>query len=260
MKESLTRPHAKMQGSPSSPPDSLFECPATTFADRPADVPLTPLLACLDFSGDDELHSGGCPGPGSEASQTCAHAGSSGILAAQMPRSAGPEPAARAGSCLRNPATGAGSYTRDGQARRQEVVIPRPRKRPLFLLHIKNKTALRLLYIPLRMHAQFGLGQLYSQSRSGCRKVSCAIQLRTQANATHRVIMMTVTVGGKPYPRLAAGWDEFCEQAGVCVGDAVTGSAATWAPRLMSMNVRSLTKDTFFSDKASMYGLKDSRI
>lgn len=142
-----------------------------------------------------------------------------------------PPPIARRASAPVSSAvhTGAGATdgststsTRAKQPGALHVGVARTRKWPKVRRPVATQTALRLFYIPVDMHRQLGLGDMSPKRASGRRSCSSVIQVTTAAGASCPVTLKCTTFKGRPHRRLAAGWREFCEAAGVRVGDTLT--------------------------------------
>ena len=98
---------------------------------------------------------------------------------------------------------------------RSPMLHQRPRQ---YVRTIASATALRLLYIPRDMHRQLHLCDMYPKKAAGRRKSVCNLDLVTET-AHAAVVMLSKTSMRQNHRRLTTGWREFCEKAGVKVGD-----------------------------------------
>jgi hypothetical protein len=85
---------------------------------------------------------------------------------------------------------------------------------------IGNATALRLLHIPIDMHRQLGLSDMYPKKAAGqARRTSaCSLNLATMTDKAAVVMVRTISKGQR-HRRFSTGWREFCARAGVEIGD-----------------------------------------
>ena len=100
-----------------------------------------------------------------------------------------------------------------------------PRK---YTCTIGSATALRLLHIPIHMHRQLGLSDIYPLKAAGRRTGACSLILATMADKAAVVMVRTISKGQR-HRRFSTGWREFCARAGVDIGDElVFERTGTW--------------------------------
>lgn len=103
------------------------------------------------------------------------------------------------------------------QGRTQHKLSPHQQPRQ-YTRTIANAMALRLNNIPVDMHRQLGLGNMYPQKTSGRRKNACTVVMATSTIHVS-VLMLRTTSRGQHHRRITTGWREFCARAGVEIGD-----------------------------------------
>ena len=83
---------------------------------------------------------------------------------------------------------------------------------------ISSATALRLLHIPMDMHRQLCLSDMYPRQAKGRRTSVCTVRL--VLDKFHVNVVMFKTKSAKQHHRrFSTGWRDFCKMVGVEVGD-----------------------------------------
>ena len=101
-------------------------------------------------------------------------------------------------------------------------LLPRQHQGPRqYRRTITSATGLRVLNIPIDMHCQLGLGDMYPRKAAGRRRNVCTVHIAT--SAIHAaVVMLRTTSRSQHHRRLSTGWRDFCARADVEIGDALT--------------------------------------
>ena len=86
---------------------------------------------------------------------------------------------------------------------------------------ITSATGLRVLNIPIDMHCQLGLGDMYPRKAAGRRRNVCTVHMATSAIHAD-VVMLRTTSRRQHHRRLSTGWRDFCARADVEIGDVLT--------------------------------------
>ena len=76
-----------------------------------------------------------------------------------------------------------------------------------------------MLFIPLDMHRELGLNDLFPLVSAARRARTCTVDVQVATGLLYPVTMVKATSRRHMHRRLTTGWREVCEAAGVKVGD-----------------------------------------
>jgi len=108
---------------------------------------------------------------------------------------------------------------RPSQASKSGTCPPRRCESRAFQRVITNRTGLRMMYVPQDMCRRLCLDDLFPIRPDGRRSKSCMIDLTLPSGAACPVTLIKTTSRGHSHRRFTTGWREFCNVAGVQVGD-----------------------------------------